>query len=101
MRASIDIKPLRFAWLVVLCSQIDSAALGFALTAADIVFILTVLSGAVISIESIVKPKLVLVGGDKWHWRFNNLVISGMLDKYTLVKVDDTTPKRGLTKGPW
>ena len=65
VRASIDIKPLRFAWLVVLCSQIDSAALGFALTAADIVFILTVLSGAVISIESIVKPKLVLVGGDK------------------------------------
>jgi len=56
------IKPLRFAWLVVLCSQIDSAALGFALTAADIVFILTVLSGAVISIESIVKPKLVLFG---------------------------------------
>lgn len=51
----------RFAWLVVVTSQLEFAALGITdFTASDAVFILTVLSGAVISVESFCKPSLAL-----------------------------------------
>lgn len=48
---------LLFAWLVVLNSQLDFSGFGSSFSAADAVFVLTVISGAVISVESFVKPK--------------------------------------------